>query len=61
MYTPCLKKTQHKDMFDFFNPKNVTSGSGVDQTWKTPSFSPIGQKPPILHGILFLSLNSNVK
>ena len=31
--TGCLKKKMpHKDMFDFFNPKNVTSGSGIDQT-----------------------------
>ena len=33
----------------FFNPKNVTIGSGVDQNKKLPSFWPIGQKMLILH------------
>ena len=39
-------------MCDFFNPKNVTIGSGVDQNKKSPSFWPIGQKMLILHGNL---------
>ena len=45
----------------FFNPKKVTSGSRVDQTWKTPSFCPIDQKTPILHENLVIRTISNVK
>ena len=48
-------------MRDFFNPKNATIGSLVDQTWKTPSFSPIGQKSPILHENLVIRTISHVK
>ena len=33
----------------FLNPKNVTTGSGIDQNKKSPSFWPIGQKMLILH------------
>ena len=35
-------------MCDFFNPKNVTIGSGVDQKKILPSFLPIGQKMLLL-------------
>ena len=48
-------------MCDFFNPKNVTIGSGVDQNKKLPSFCPIGQKPPILHENLVIRTISHVK
>ena len=40
----------------FFNSKNITSGSSVDQYKKTPSFWPIGQKMLILHENLELSM-----
>ena len=33
----------------FFNPKNVTIGSSVDQYKKSPSFWPIGEEMLILH------------
>jgi len=49
-----FKKTHLKEMADFCNPKNVTIGSRVDQTQKTPSFNPIGQKSPILNENLVL-------
>ena len=45
----------------FFNPKDNTNGSCVDQNTNLPSFWPIDQKPSILHWKLFWSLNSNVK
>ena len=34
----------------FFNPRNVTIGSGVDQNKKSQSFWPIGQKLPFFNG-----------
>ena len=51
-YRMCQKMFSQGDV-RFFNPKIVAAGSGVDQNTKLSSFSPIGQKPPILHGKLF--------
>ena len=36
-------------MSDFFNSKNVTIGSGIDQNKKSTSFWAIGQQMHILH------------
>ena len=44
-----LQGESKKGDVGFFNPKNVTIGSGVDQNKKSPSFLPIYQKMLILH------------
>ena len=43
----------------FFNPKNVTIGSGVDQNKKLPSFWPIGQKMPFFIVKLSLAIENS--
>ena len=48
-HTGCEKNACYYGDVWFFNPKNVTIGSGVDQNKKSPSFWPIGQKMLILH------------
>ena len=52
------KKTHLKEMCDFFNPKNVTNGSGVDQKQKIAIYFKfqllISQKIPFLNGKLSL-------
>ena len=52
MHTECVKKMHIKEMCDFLTLKKVTIGSGVDQSKKSPSFWPIGQKMPFLNGKL---------
>ena len=47
--TGCLKKTHLKEMCDFFNPKNVTFCSSVDQTKRLPSLWPNGKKIPFFN------------
>ena len=46
-------------MYDFFNPKNVTIGSGVDQNKKLLSFWPIGQKLPHFNVKFFLAIKNS--
>ena len=43
----------------FFNPKNITIGSGVDQNKKSPSFWSIGQKMPFFIGKLSLAIENS--
>ena len=47
--TGWVKKNVSWGVVFFFNPKNATIGSGVDQNKKLPSFWPIGLKMLILH------------
>ena len=47
-YSVSKKNASEGDVW-FFNPKNVTIDSVVDQNKKSPSFWPIGQKILILH------------
>ena len=43
----------------FFNPKNVTIDSGVDQNKKSPYFWSIGQKMPLFSGKLSLAIENS--
>ena len=47
-----------KDMCDFFNPKNVTIGSSIDQNKKLPSYWPISEKTLFFNGKLSLVIQN---
>ena len=66
IFLNCQKNLKNASLGDvwFFNPKNVTTGSSIDQNQKLPSFWPIGQKCPFSmeNSLLPLkTLNSHVK